>query len=554
MTETTTQPVAVETATTEPVPEAPTAEMPAPTAPEAAPQVAHTPGGLPVLPLALTGANTMAGLLSAAALAGGPVAAAVAATGVSAVGVAAAQRLKTTSSRAGRSHASRQNATGAAGGGRRGSRVPTQHHSSSPSPSKTGTGRKRGTGPTRTRSSGSASAPRATGSTRHRSTMSAAPLKGGTSRGPGGTLAARGPQPGPLTAPRRTGTDRPTNRMRQVRELRAQQHNAAPTRVQQRAQTTAARRQLADTRRAATADRRLTKSAGQHRAGGALHRARAGLGGWRDAAVGKVRSARDRRTEAALDRHRRSAEARRLVALKAPARRAARAALWRSAARMHARRLLAALVAAPVGLLGMLTTPLGRKLGWAWLQYPGRRLYRRLAAAARGRRNGRDAAIRDRLKAAEAAIDAEDSTTPDVVGDRAERPAGRVPNNGPASTAYEGVHVSGFRFEEAAAEMEAAAQNYEPEGCMEILAMVESLPAALTSIANVMKILAERADAEFPLEKEIAASFSDIYTSLMVSVGTAEEMGPLFRMVHAQDIARHETPRNGHEAEKGWNV
>ncbi|CAL9478771.1 hypothetical protein [Streptomyces sp. enrichment culture] len=547
MTETTTQPVAVETATTEPITEAPTAETPAPTAPEAAAQVAHTPGGLPVLPLALTGANTMAGLLSAAALAGGPVAAAVAATGVSAVGFAAAQRLKTTSSRAGRSHASRQNATGATGGGRRGSRVPTQHHSSSPSPSKTGTGATRGTGPTRTHSSGSASGPRATGSTRHRSTMSAAPLQGGTARGPGGTLAARRPQPGPMTAPRRTGTDRPTNRMRQVRELRAQQHNAAPTRAQQRAQTTAARRQLADTRRSAAADRRLTKSAGQHRA-------RAGLGGWRDAAVGKVRSARDRRTEAALDRHRRSAEARRLVTLKAPARRAARAALWRSAARMHARRLLAALVAAPVGLLGMLTTPLGRKFGWTWLRYPGRRLYRRLAAVARQRRNGRDAVIRDRLKAAEAAIDAEDSTTPDVVGDRAERPAGRVPNNGPASTAYEGVHVSGFRFEEAAAEMEAAAQNYEPEGCMEILAMVESLPAALTSIANVMKILAERADAEFPLEKEIAASFSDIYTSLMVSVGTAEEMGPLFRMVHAQDIARHETPRNGHEAEKGWNV
>ncbi|CAL9421129.1 hypothetical protein [Streptomyces sp. enrichment culture] len=545
MTETTTQPVAVETATTEPIPEAPTAETPAPTAPEAA-QVAHTPGGLPVLPLALTGANTMAGLLSAAMLAGGPVAATVAATGVSAVGFAAAQRLKAKSSRVGRSRTSPQAEPGVTSGGRRG-RVPAQHHGPALSTSKTGTGRTRGNGPTSMRGTGSASGLRTTRSAGRRSASPAARLKDRASSGPGGTLAARGPQPGPLTAPRRTGTDRPTNRMRQVRELRAQQHNAAPTRAQQRAQTTAARRQLADTRRAATADRRLTRSAGQHRA-------RAGLGGSRDAAVGKVRAARDRRTEAALDRHRRSAEARRLVALKAPARRAARAALWRSAARMHARRLLAALVAAPVGLLGMLTTPLGRRLGWAWLQYPGRRLYRRLAAVARQRRNGRDAAIRDRLKAAEAAIDAEDSTTPDVVGDRAERPAGRVPNNNPTSSAYEGVHVSGFRFEEAAAEMEAAAQNYEPEGCMEILAMVESLPAALTSIANVMKILAERADAEFPLEKEIAASFSDIYTSLMVSVGTAEEMGPLFRMVHAQDIARHETPRNGHEAEKGWNV
>ncbi|WP_277347400.1 hypothetical protein [Streptomyces sp. JB150] len=40
----------------------------------------------------------------------------------------------------------------------------------------------------------------------------------------------------------------------------------------------------------------------------------------------------------------------------------------------------------------------------------------------------------------------------------------------------------------------------------------------------------------------------------MSAVAVAEDMGPLFRQAHAQDIARHEDPRNGHEAEKGWNV
>ena len=114
--------------------------------------------------------------------------------------------------------------------------------------------------------------------------------------------------------------------------------------------------------------------------------------------------------------------------------------------------------------------------------------------------------------------------------------------------------MSGFRFEEAAAEMEQAANSYDPDNAMEILAMVEGLPAALTSVANVMKILAERSDSEFPLEKAVADGFNDIFGALMAAVAVAEDMGPLFREVHEQDIARHEDPRNGTEAEKGWNV
>jgi hypothetical protein len=100
--------------------------------------------------------------------------------------------------------------------------------------------------------------------------------------------------------------------------------------------------------------------------------------------------------------------------------------------------------------------------------------------------------------------------------------------------------------------MEQAATQYDPENA--ILAMVEGLPAALTSVANVMKTLAERADSEFPLEKQIADAFNDIFGALMSAVAVAEDMGPLFRQAHEHDIARHEDPRNGHDAEKGWNV
>ncbi|MZE55845.1 hypothetical protein GTY86_32130 [Streptomyces sp. SID5770] len=210
-------------------------------------------------------------------------------------------------------------------------------------------------------------------------------------------------------------------------------------------------------------------------------------------------------------------------------------------------------MAGALGLLGLVTTPLGRKLGWAWLQHPGRRLYNRLLKKASEERESRDEAIREQRETDEAAADAEATEDDEQIGDTAERPAGLVPTT-PTSENTEGEIVSGFRFEEYAAEMEAAANSYDPENAMEILAMVEGLPAALTSVANVMKILAERADSEFPLEKEVADGFNDIYGALMSAVAVAEDMGPLFRTAHEQDIARHEDPRNGPEAEKGWNV
>nr|WP_240449191.1 hypothetical protein [Streptomyces harenosi] len=277
--------------------------------------------------------------------------------------------------------------------------------------------------------------------------------------------------------------------------------------------------------------------------GGAARRARSA----RDAAIAKNRARRDVKTDGAVARQRAALR-------KAPARRAARQALRRSAARFHGRRLLAALLALPVGLLGCLTTPLGRKFGVPWLMHPGRRLFRRLAGVAAEQRAERDAAIREDLAEQEAAADAEEEQDgTGGIADNVQRPAAPVPTSS-TSDSTEGEHVSGFRFEEAAAEMEQAAKQYDPESAMEILDMIEGLPAALTSVANVMKTLAERSDSEFPLEKEVADGFNDIFGALMSAVAVAEDLFPLFHQAHEQDIARHLDPRNGHEAEKGWNV
>ena len=65
--------------------------------------------------------------------------------------------------------------------------------------------------------------------------------------------------------------------------------------------------------------------------------------------------------------------------------------------------------------------------------------------------------------------------------------------------------MSGFRFEEAAAEMENAARTYDPDGNMEILVDGrEPADRAEVVAKTFLKILAERSDGEFPLEKDVA--------------------------------------------------
>ncbi|MFF1901538.1 hypothetical protein [Streptomyces sp. NPDC058206] len=523
MTDTTIPPVVAPEAAPDNSPPPTPEQKPAPAA-----EVDHTPGGWPVVPLAVTGTNATTSLLAAAALVGGPAALAVAATGAVVLGTAAASRKhrekkkpakttgRTSRSTAGTGSAGRTSRHGGAG------RIPTQARSGKVSTGKAA-GRGRGK-PTRgavgsslgVGKSGALSSPRSTRKTPTTQTSSAAP---GKTRGRSG----------------------------QVKALRASARQTAPSRAARRAETTGSRRAVADARRGAKTAARSASLARKGPIGRSVAKAAGRVGAAKGAVIDRNRAARDQRAAGQVAGQRGTVR-------KAPARKKARKALWRSAARFQGRRLRAALLAGALGLVGMLTTPLGRKLGWAWLMYPGRRLYARMTRTAEEQRHLRDDAIRAALQDDEAAADQEATENTEQISGTAERPAGPTPAAPTTTTSSEGENVSGFRFEEYAAEMESAAGQYDPENAMEILAMVEGLPAALTCVANVMKVLAERADSEFPLEKDVADGFNDIFGAVMSAVAVAEDMGPLFRQSHEQDIARHEDPRNGPEAEKGWNV
>ncbi|WP_030935729.1 hypothetical protein [Streptomyces sp. NRRL B-24720] len=508
MTDTTITPVAAPEAAPDIPPPAPE-QKPAPAA-----EVNHTSGGWPVLPLAVTGTNATTSLLAAAALVGGPAALAVTATGAVVLGAAAATRKHRDNKKSHKAATARmpRSAAGTGSAGRTArhggsGRVPSQTRNANAGTSKS-TGRGRGTSGRSAAGTGKSSRPK--------NSVGAAP---GKSRG----------------------------RVGQVKALRDSARQSAPSRAARRSETAGARRSLADARRGAKSAARSASMAGKGPVGRSVSKAAGRVGAAKGAAIDRNRKARDQRAAGKV-------AAQRGDVRKAPARKKARKALWRSAARFQGRRLFAALLGGALGMVGMVITPLGRKLGWAWLQYPGRRLYARMTRTAEEQRTDRDDAIRAALEHDEAAADNEAADNADQISDTAERPDGLTPAAPTTTSSSEGEKVSGFRFEEYAAEMESAAGQYDPENAMEILAMVEGLPAALTSVANVMKVLAERADSEFPLEKGVADGFNDIFGAVMSAVAVAEDMGPLFRQSHEQDIARHEDPRNGPEAEKGWNV
>ncbi len=518
--------------------QAPAQAPPAPPPPDTTPNAPSTPaakvdkpedvqqtaGGWPVVPIALTGTNTTVAAASSAALAGaGPVVAlAAAATGAAVLGAAALAGRRKDKPRknngAGRTGRGSGGFHRAAGLGRGGTR------------SGAGAGSRSG------RSSNG----------RHGSTgRGRSPLK---SPSTGRTSLAKGPAASsrPGTSPGRSGGS--AGRIQQVRALRQPGGvGGGSMRSQQRAQTAQARRQAADARREQAATRRSTTAAGRGRIGRGVSAAVGRAARLRDRALEKTRARRDRLAKERLGRERRKVRTARI-------RRSARWALLRSALRFQHRRLWAALAAGALGVVGLVTTPLGRRLGWAWLQHPGRRLYRRLMGRARAAREARDAEIREAAGIAEAALHEAAERDGSEIADRVERPEPLVAGPAPAGTGDTVSSTSGWKFEEAAAEMEAAAQAYQPDDCMEILAMVQGLPQALTSISNVMKILAERSDSEFPLEKEVADQFADLHGSLMGTVAVADDMEGVFRTAHASDIARFEDPRNGYEAEKGWNI
>lgn len=224
-----------------------------------------------------------------------------------------------------------------------------------------------------------------------------------------------------------------------------------------------------------------------------------------------------------------------------------RSELRRSRLRYWGRGALALALVAPVGLLGTLTTPIGRRLGWPGLMYPGRRLWRRLMCRARADRDERDRAARQ---------DFDDHQHADPGDDAGRLLLDWVPRAPRNHTAVDWADLTrgddmannstpGFLFDASASEMEEAATAYQPDGAMHVINTLAGMPAALTSVSNTFRVLAEKSDEEFPLDRLVGEGLEEVYRHLQRAVDAAEAVAQTAQQVHEHDIRRHEEPRAG---------
>ncbi|CAN3980469.1 hypothetical protein [Kitasatospora purpeofusca] len=111
-----------------------------------------------------------------------------------------------------------------------------------------------------------------------------------------------------------------------------------------------------------------------------------------------------------------------------------------------------------------------------------------------------------------------------------------------------------FSLSSAADVLLQAATTFDPETMLEFLALADDLPVAFGTIQDVLRVLTEKGAEQLPLDPVVPEEIAEGYRAMGKVVQALEEVGATFRRAHAEDLERHENPRNGLEAERKWNV
>ncbi|MFD4832618.1 hypothetical protein ACFWPV_22570 [Streptomyces uncialis] len=234
-------------------------------------------------------------------------------------------------------------------------------------------------------------------------------------------------------------------------------------------------------------------------------------------------------------------------------------ALRRSAVRHAARMTGSAAVAAGAGLLSGL---------WN-IKRPGkafghmRAVWHRLASRARRVRAARDAAIlgttpKGRTRVPDSTVKNPRRATPrptfPVLRGRVGAPVslGRTDHSG--GTVSDATAPGFTRLSEAAEVMLQAASTFDPEHMTEFQTLVDDLPDAMGTVQETLRVLAELSDEKLPVDSRVVEEIGEGYRAMSKVIEALEDVGTVYRRVHAEDIERNENPRNGIDGERRWNV
>ncbi|MFF2662462.1 hypothetical protein ACFVUH_34505 [Kitasatospora sp. NPDC058032] len=124
----------------------------------------------------------------------------------------------------------------------------------------------------------------------------------------------------------------------------------------------------------------------------------------------------------------------------------------------------------------------------------------------------------------------------------------------PTVSDLDGNTTSTFNLTSAADVLLQAATTFDPETMIEFGTFADDLPTAFTTLQDVLRVLAEQAAERLPLDPTVVEEIGTAYRAMGAVVNALGEVAPTFRKAHAEDLERHENPRNGLDAERKWNV
>jgi hypothetical protein len=112
--------------------------------------------------------------------------------------------------------------------------------------------------------------------------------------------------------------------------------------------------------------------------------------------------------------------------------------------------------------------------------------------------------------------------------------------------------MSGLPAAQIAHDMAGAMSRYEPVDAWQVVAESRQWPDVPMQVAMSVKAYADRLEgARFPLNPAVIDKLREFFQALASARSIAEEIEPLLRRAHEDDIARRESPRGN---ESLWNI
>ncbi len=114
-----------------------------------------------------------------------------------------------------------------------------------------------------------------------------------------------------------------------------------------------------------------------------------------------------------------------------------------------------------------------------------------------------------------------------------------------------GNSMSGLPMSSVAADMNAAAARYAPEDMWDVVRESREWPEVTNQVALSVRSYAQKLEGDYPINQAVTDKLHELYQAIAQTGSIAQELEPLMRKAHADDIARKENARRGEEK---WNV